>query len=184
MLLIIYWKSHYASSFVPSAAMNRPASEKAMDNSKKCEHKNCTWFLSIKRYIGYHPTHVHLAHVRPCMCKANFWCYCVCVKHITLSRSLCSSSSSSLFSASHIREFRIVYQYSWFLKSHDMVNRGGKFSFFQGINRRIDVRVDISISTRPMATKFVKQVHLQELSQMRLIKQMLVTSSRQYHGTN
>ena len=56
-----------------------------------------------------------------------------------------------------------------------MVDRGGKFSFFQGIHRRIDIRIDISISTRPMTTKFGKQVYLQELSQMKLTKKMLVT---------
>ena len=51
-----------------------------------------------------------------------------------------------------------------------MADRGGEFSFFQGIH----VRIDISISVRPMITKFAKQVHLQDLAQMRLIKQVLV----------
>ena len=46
-----------------------------------------------------------------------------------------------------------------------MADRGGEFSFFQGIH----VRIDISISVRPMITKFGKQVHLQDLTQMRLI---------------
>ena len=51
-----------------------------------------------------------------------------------------------------------------------MADRGGEFSFFQGIH----VRIDISISVRPMITKFAKQVHLQDLAQMRLITQVLV----------
>ena len=34
-----------------------------------------------------------------------------------------------------------------------------------------------------MTTKFGKQIHLQDLTQMRLIKQVLVTSSRQDHET-
>ena len=46
--------------------------------------------------------------------------------------------------------------------------RGDEFTFFQGIHVRIDIRIDISISTRPMITKFGKQVHLQDLTQMRL----------------
>ena len=35
-----------------------------------------------------------------------------------------------------------------------------------------------------MTTKFGKQVNLQELTQIRLIKQVLVTSSHQDHVTN
>ena len=35
-----------------------------------------------------------------------------------------------------------------------------------------------------MTTKYAKQVRLEELTQMRLINQMLVTSSRQDHVTN
>ena len=56
-----------------------------------------------------------------------------------------------------------------------MADRGGKFSFFQGIHARIDI-IDISISIGPMITKFGNKVHLQDLAQMRLIKQVLVTS--------
>ena len=63
-----------------------------------------------------------------------------------------------------------------------MADRGVEFSFFQGIHVRIDVRVDNSISIRPMITIFGKQVHLQDLTQMRLIKQ--VTSLRQDQVTN
>ena len=65
-----------------------------------------------------------------------------------------------------------------------MVNRGGGINFFQGIHARINLKIDISLSIRPMTTKFGKQVHLQESSQMRLIKQVLVTTSRQDHVRN
>ena len=65
-----------------------------------------------------------------------------------------------------------------------MVDRDGEFSFFQGIHVRIGSRIDISISVRPMITKFGKHVHLQNLTQVRLIKQVLVTSLRQDHVTN
>ena len=58
------------------------------------------------------------------------------------------------------------------------MDRGGEFNFFQGIHLRIDIIINISISIRPMITKFGKQVHLQDLTQMRLIKQVLVTSLR------
>ena len=34
-----------------------------------------------------------------------------------------------------------------------MVGRGGGLSFFQDISLRIDIRIDISISIRPMTTK-------------------------------
>ena len=47
-----------------------------------------------------------------------------------------------------------------------MLNRGDEFSFFQGIYVRTDIR--ISISFRPMISKFGKLVHLGELTQMRL----------------
>ena len=59
-----------------------------------------------------------------------------------------------------------------------MADRGGEFSLFQGIHVRIDVKIDISITIRPMITKFGKHVHLQNLIQMRLINQVLVTSLR------
>ena len=65
-----------------------------------------------------------------------------------------------------------------------MADRGEEFSFFQDIHVRIDIRIDISISIRPMTTKFGKQLHLQDLTQMRLIQKVLVTSLFQYHVTN
>ena len=64
-----------------------------------------------------------------------------------------------------------------------MAHRGSEFNFFQDIYVRIDIRIDSSISIRPMNTKFDKQVYLQDLPQMRLIKQVLVTSLRQDHAT-
>ena len=57
-----------------------------------------------------------------------------------------------------------------------MADRGGEFSLFQDIHVRIDVKIDISITIRPMITKFGK--HVQHLIQMRLINQVLVTSLR------
>ena len=62
-----------------------------------------------------------------------------------------------------------------------MVDWGSKFSFFQGIHVRIDLRIDISISIGSMATKYGRQVHLEELTQMKLIKQVMVMSSNQDH---
>ena len=44
-----------------------------------------------------------------------------------------------------------------------MADRGGAFIFFLGIHVRIDVTIDVSSSIKPMNTKFVQQVHLQEL---------------------
>ena len=51
-----------------------------------------------------------------------------------------------------------------------MADQGNEFRFFQGIHVRIDRIIDISISLRPMTTNFGKQVHLQELTQMKLTK--------------
>ena len=65
-----------------------------------------------------------------------------------------------------------------------MVDQCGEFSFFQGIHVRIDIIIDISIFIRPMITIFDKPVHLQDLTQVRLIKRELVTSSRQDHVKN
>ena len=65
-----------------------------------------------------------------------------------------------------------------------MVNRGDEFSLFRSIHAKIDVRIDSSITIRHITTKFDKQLHLEEFTQMRLIKQVMVTSSRQDHMTN
>ena len=56
-----------------------------------------------------------------------------------------------------------------------MADWGGEFSFFQGIHVRIDISIDIFIFIKPMINKFSREVHLQDLTQMRLIKQVLVT---------
>ena len=53
-----------------------------------------------------------------------------------------------------------------------MADRGGEFSFFH-------VKIDISISVKPITNKFGKQVHLEKLTQIRLVKHELMTSSRQ-----
>ena len=65
-----------------------------------------------------------------------------------------------------------------------MTNRGNEFIFFLNIRVRIDIRIDISIPIGPMINKFGKQVHLQDLTQMELIKQALVTPLRQDHLRN
>ena len=65
-----------------------------------------------------------------------------------------------------------------------MSDRGGELTFLQDIHVKIGIRIVISISVRSLATKFGKQVHLQDLAQMRLIKQVLVTPSHQYHFPN
>ena len=46
--------------------------------------------------------------------------------------------------------------------------------FLQGIQVRLDIKTNISFSVRPINTRFGKQVHLEELTQMRLIEQVLV----------
>ena len=69
-------------------------------------------------------------------------------------------------------------------KSYKMADRGGEYSFFQDTHVTIDKRINISSSKRHMTTKFTEHVHLQELTQMRLIKQVLVTPWRQDHVTN
>ena len=71
----------------------------------------------------------------------------------------------------------------FFQKSRNMADRDGEFRFFQDVHVRIDIRIGISRFIRPMTTKFEKQVHLQDLTQLRLIKQVLVTSLRQDHVT-
>ena len=64
-----------------------------------------------------------------------------------------------------------------------MADYGGEFSIFQGIHVIFDIRIDISISIRPIITKFSKQVHLHDLTQIRVIKQVVVTSLSQNHAT-
>ena len=61
-----------------------------------------------------------------------------------------------------------------------MADPGAEFSFFQGIR----VRIDIFIFKRPMRTKFGMKIYLEKLTQMKLIKQVLVTSSSQDHVKN
>ena len=65
-----------------------------------------------------------------------------------------------------------------------MKDQGGEFNFFGDIRVRIGMRIDISISTRPMTMKYGKQVHLGDLIHMEPIVQLLVTSSHQDHVMN
>ena len=65
-----------------------------------------------------------------------------------------------------------------------MADQSSKLSIFQGILVRTGIGTDISISIRPMITKFGKQVNLEDLTQMSLIKQVLVTSFCEDHVTN
>ena len=74
-----------------------------------------------------------------------------------------------------------VRRQNWFWKSLSMTDRGGEFSIFRKDNVRTDKRLDIFISIRPMTMQFGEQVHLEEMNQMRLIKQVLVSPSRQDH---
>ena len=104
----------------------------------------------------------------------------LCKKHNALQLPL----FFSLFSCLRCRALKIVTWYSWFWKSLNMADRDNEFSFFWDIHVRIDIRTDISISWRPMTIKFVKLVHLEEATQMRLIKQVMMKSSHQYHMTN
>ena len=55
-----------------------------------------------------------------------------------------------------------------------MANQGGEFISVLGIHVRIDIGIDISFSERPKTTKFGVQIHLEELTEMRLIKYVLV----------
>ena len=57
-----------------------------------------------------------------------------------------------------------------FTEFYVTANQDDEFSFFQGIHVRIGIIIDISIVIRLMTTKYGKQVHLQEFTQMRLIK--------------
>ena len=66
----------------------------------------------------------------------------------------------------------------------NMSDQGGECSFFEDIHVRTDIGKNISISIRPMTTKFGKQVHLRKFIRMSLLKQVLVTSSIQDHVTN
>ena len=65
-----------------------------------------------------------------------------------------------------------------------MADWDGEFIFFQGIQIRTNIIIDISMSIRPMTTKFGKKVYLHDLTKMKLIKQVLVTFLLQDHVTN
>ena len=63
------------------------------------------------------------------------------------------------------------YQGLWNCKSVFLIL---KIAQYGDRDMRIRIRIDISISIRPLTTKFGKQVHLQDLTQMILIKQVPV----------
>ena len=88
------------------------------------------------------------------------------------------------FSASRVRDFSILNQYSWHRNYFNMVVQGGEFGFFWSIHVRIDIRIEISTSARLMTTKFGKQVHQEELTQRSIIKQVLETSSCENQNFN
>ena len=55
-----------------------------------------------------------------------------------------------------------------------MSERSAEFSSFQDVHVRTDKRIDITISIRPMVIKFARQVHLQNLTQVRVIKHVML----------
>ena len=81
------------------------------------------------------------------------------------------SSSCSCFFCQSCPGLWNYNQYFWFWKSLNMVIDAVQ----------VDLRINISISIRSMIPRFGRQVHLEELTQMRLIKEVLVTSSHHDH---
>ena len=84
--------------------------------------------------------------------------------------------------------FSVLYQWCLQLQNWKSVflilkvfQYGGEFRFFLDIHVRIDIRIDASISIRSATTKFGQQVYKEELTQMRLNMQVLVTSLCQEH---
>ena len=45
-----------------------------------------------------------------------------------------------------------------------MVDWGSEFSILQGIHVRFDIKIDISVSLKPVITKLGKQVKIQDLT--------------------
>lgn len=78
------------------------------------------------------------------------------------------SSSCCCFSVSRVRDFRII------ISIPDFENP----SIWRIDAVQIDIRIVISISIRSMIPRFGRQVHLEELTQMKLIKHVLITSER------
>ena len=82
-----------------------------------------------------------------------------------------SSSPFRRFSTSCVWDFKIINWYFRIWKFLNMGDRCGEFDFFQFHHVRTDIRIDISVSIRPMTTKFGKVVDLGKLPQVRLIQQ-------------
>ena len=101
--------------------------------------------------------------------------YCVCMKNFNALQL-----SVFVFSFFVLTFFCQPYPGFWNCKSVFLIL---KTLHYGGSRRCIHVRndiwTDIPISIRPMTTKFGKQAHLQDLTQMRLMKQVQVTWLRQ-----
>ena len=97
---------------------------------------------------------------------------------------LCFSSSSSRFLRQPCQGFRNCKSLFLILKIFQMGDGGNELNFFQDNHARVDIKIAIFISIRLKTTTLNKQVHLEYFTQMRLVKQLLVTPSRQYHVTN
>ena len=66
-----------------------------------------------------------------------------------------------------------------------MADRDGEFNVFSGNHVRIDIRIDIFHLIKPTTIqKFGKQIHLVDLTQTRLIWQVLALSLSQGHVAN
>ena len=126
--------------------------------------------------------------------------FCVCVKRKTLCNCLCSFSSPFLpFFCRAYPGFRycklvfLILKISQYGGSRRWVQFFPRYScknwfknWYIDFCKTYDHQIwqACTISVRPMITKFGKYVHLQNLTQVRLIKQVLVTSLRQDHVTN
>ena len=118
--------------------------------------------------------------------------YCVCVKHIRLFNCLCVFfllplllffSPFLLLRCSRVRNFGIANRHSSGFKKYGKSRLWVQLSPMYPYVRTV-IGYNIYISISPMTTEFGRQVHLQELTQIRLIKQVLMTSSRQNNVTN
>ena len=86
-----------------------------------------------------------------------------------------------VFFVCRVRNFGIGNWYFWFWKLLNILYSRCEFSFFQDVQVRSEIKVDNSSSIRPMTTKFDTHKLLEELAQIRLIRLVLATPSRQDH---
>ena len=103
------------------------------------------------------------------VCYISFsWCYCVCLKHNPLCNCLCSSSF--LPAVSGTSKFKLVFLILKIWKC------GGLKCWVQHFPRySCKIWYNNWYLYFCKTTKFGKQAHLQDLTQMKLIKQVLVT---------